>query len=95
MHDLLFAHQDALEVSDLIGYATSLGLDVAKFKASLGADVHRARVHTDDLSGVHSHVISTPSFFINGKHFSDTPDEKRLGEAIDAALRASLPLTSR
>lgn len=89
MHDLLFAHQDALEVPDLVGYATALGLDVAKFTANLEAGAHRGRVHADERSGVRSHVISTPSFFINGKHFSDTPDVARLGDAIEAVVQAN------
>jgi formate-nitrite transporter family protein len=89
MHDLLFAHQDALEDDDLIGYARGLGLDVAKFTANLRSGAHRDRVHADELSGVRSRVISTPSFFINGKHFSDTPDVERLGQAIEAARQAS------
>lgn len=87
MHDLLFAHQDALEDADLIGYAADLGLDPVRFTASLKAGAHRDRVHADELSGVRSHVISTPSFFINGKRFEDTPDAERLGGAIAAALQ--------
>lgn len=62
MHDALLAHQDALEDSDLIAYAERLRLDVAKFTADLSARAHRHRVHQDELSGVRSHVISTPSF---------------------------------
>ena len=37
MHDLLFAHQDALRPSDLIGYAEQLGLDVERFTSDLGS----------------------------------------------------------
>jgi protein-disulfide isomerase len=89
MHDLLFAHQNALEDADLLRYATSLGLDMGKFSADLKAGAHRDRVHADELRGVRSHVISTPHFFINGKHFNDTPDLERLGQAIEAARLSS------
>src|SRR5690606_29740680 len=35
MHDLLFAHQDALRAEDLISYAGQLGLDVDQFERDL------------------------------------------------------------
>jgi protein-disulfide isomerase len=88
MHDLLFAHQSALEEDDLVGYAKSLGLDTAKFMESLRSGAHRERVHLDELSGVRSHVISTPTFFINGTKFADKPEIERLSTAIDSARRA-------
>jgi protein-disulfide isomerase len=88
MHDVLFVHQSALEENDLVGYAKTIGLDVAKFMANLRSGAHRERVHQDELSGVKSRVISTPTFFINGVRFSDTPDAERLGRAVDSARRA-------
>ena len=85
MHDLLFAHQNALEERDLMGYAQKLELNTEKFAAELRSRAHRERVHADELSGVKSQVISTPTFFINGMRFKDTPDFDRLAAAIDAA----------
>ena len=35
MHDMIFEHQDALEPEDIIGYAKSLGLDVAQLARDL------------------------------------------------------------
>jgi protein-disulfide isomerase len=89
MHDLLFSHQNALDEADLALYAKELGLDTAKFAENLRSRAHRERVHSDELSGVQSQVISTPTFFINGTRFSDTPDIERLGAAIQAALSAA------
>jgi protein-disulfide isomerase len=89
MHDLLFAHQNALEEADLVAYAKELGLDAAKFAGDLRSRAHRERVHSDELGGVQSQVISTPTFFINGTRFHDTPDIERLGAAIQAALSAA------
>ena len=88
MHDLLFAHQNALEESDLARYAESLDLDTERFAAELRSRAHRERVHADELSGVKSQVITTPTFFVNGRRFHDTPDSERLGAAVLAALRA-------
>jgi protein-disulfide isomerase len=86
MHDLLFQNQSKLEEADLVGYAERLGLDIARFRADLKSKAHHARVHHDELTGVKSHVISTPAFFINGKHFNDKPDFKTLSAAIEGAL---------
>jgi protein-disulfide isomerase len=88
MHDLLFSHQSALEERDLAAYAGELGLDTARFARDLRSRAHRERVHADELSGVQSQVITTPTFFVDGRRFQDTPDAERLGAAIEAALRS-------
>ncbi len=89
MHDLLFTHSSALEKKDLISYAKELGLDVAEFTAALDSRAHHDRVHHDELSGVQSRVLSTPTFFINGVHFRDKPDLETLASAIEAARDAA------
>ena len=38
MHDVLFAHQDELELEDLVGYAAGLDLDVEEFVRDLDDD---------------------------------------------------------
>jgi protein-disulfide isomerase len=85
MHDMLFAHQSALEYGHLLEYARTLGLDMDRFDAALRTSAHRERVRMDELSGVQSHVISTPGFFINRVRFQDTPDFERLSAAIELA----------
>src|SRR5205814_1383595 len=86
MHDTLFTHQRALEENDLIGYARALGLDVDRFERDLRSRAHRERVHQDELSGVRSHVISTPTFFVNGVRFTGTPDLEGLSQVIELAM---------
>jgi formate-nitrite transporter family protein len=86
MHDLLFEHQDALGDTDLERYAAAIGLDIERFRRDLAEHVHRSRVHEDILSGVHSDVHGTPTFFINGaKHEGPDTLEDLLG-----AIRAEL-----
>jgi len=85
MHDMLFTHQHALELDHLVGYAKALELDVDRFATALRTQAHRERVHEDELSGVRSHVISTPTFFINRVKFQDTPEFERLRDAIEQA----------
>jgi protein-disulfide isomerase len=66
MHDLLFEHQQALDDADLIRYAAELGLDTDRFRRELTEHRYRDRVQEDLLSGLHSGVRGTPTFFVNG-----------------------------
>ncbi|MHB8641631.1 MAG: Na+/H+ antiporter NhaA [Gaiellaceae bacterium] len=91
MHDLLLDHQGALELSDLVGYAEQLGLDVERFEIALRQHAGAARVAEDvdtaDLSG----VTGTPTFFINGRHHYGAYDIATLTDAVRAAgARATL-----
>jgi protein-disulfide isomerase len=69
MHDMLFEHQDALELEDLVGYAESIGLDTVQFARDLEAETFAKRVRDDFRSGVKSGVNGTPTFFINGARY--------------------------
>jgi protein-disulfide isomerase len=84
MHDMLFEHQDALEAQDLLGYAKSIGLDVARFASDLKAGTFEKRVHDDFRSGVKSGVNGTPTFFVNGERYDGSWANK---EAFIQALR--------
>jgi protein-disulfide isomerase len=88
MHDALYRHESALDDESLEKYATDLGLDLAKLRDALASGAHHQRVHDDELSGVRNHIISTPTFFVNGDRFHDKPDIETMGAAIEAA-RAS------
>jgi protein-disulfide isomerase len=85
MHDLLLAHQDALQAPDLHGYAQRLGLDVERFASDLEARRGAERVAEDvegaDLSG----VTGTPTFFVNGLRHYGPYDIV----SLDAAVRSS------
>ena len=69
MHDALFENQGALDVDDLIVYATNLGLDVERVARELQARVHLPRVKEDFMSGVRGGVNGTPTFFVDGERF--------------------------
>lgn len=87
MHDLLFAHQDALEPKHLISYARQLELDVDRFTEQLRRHEHAGRIASDvddaDLSG----VSGTPTFFVNGLRHQGAYDVETLTEAVRAAQR--------
>jgi Na+/H+ antiporter NhaA len=93
IHDLLMSHQGALTVRDLIGYASDLGLDSARFASDLRDHVGAARVAEDVDSADMSAVSGTPTFFINGKRHYGAYDIGTLSEAVRAA-RARAYITS-
>jgi len=73
VHDVLYAHQDALGFDDLLGYAGDLGLDVDRFSEELQSGRHALRVARDIESADVSGVAGTPTFFVNGRrHYGPT-----------------------
>lgn len=94
MHDLLFANQSALEDADLVDYARRLGLELPRFQEELRSGAYRERVHQLEVGGWPSHVISTPTFFINGVRFEDRPDLETLGAALARARDAAANTSS-
>jgi protein-disulfide isomerase len=94
LHDLLFEHQDALEVDDLISYAGQLGLDVERFERDLMDHAGATRVADDVDSADLSGVTGTPTFFINGQRHYGAYDIGTLSAAVRAAgARAVLATT--
>ena len=85
MHDLLLAHQNALRITDLLGYARDLALDEERFHDDMVRRASAERVAADldsaDLSG----VSGTPTFFINGQRHYGAYDVHTLKEAIRLA----------
>jgi uncharacterized OsmC-like protein/predicted DsbA family dithiol-disulfide isomerase len=80
MHDRLFESEAGLGRAQLVEMARALGLDVARFERELADGTHRPAVRRQEVTGWHSHVLSTPTFFLNGVRFEDAPD------ALPAAL---------
>ena len=78
MHDFLYEHQQALRPTDLISYATTIGLDAKRVVNELEQRVHMPRVREDFNSGVRSGVNGTPTFFINGARHDGPWDEQGL-----------------
>jgi predicted DsbA family dithiol-disulfide isomerase len=85
MHDLLLAHQDALRLDDLIGYAEQLRLDVERFTVDLREHSGAARVAEDVDSADLSGVSGTPTFFVNGRRHYGAYDIATLVAAVRAA----------
>jgi Na+/H+ antiporter NhaA len=85
MHDLLFAHQGALELPDLVAYAERLGLDTDRFAGDLESGAGERRI-ADDVEGADlSGVSGTPTFFVNGLRHYGAYDLDALSTAVRAA----------
>lgn len=81
-HDLLF-EKKKFEDPDLEGYATELGLDMAKFKADMASPTIKEQVAQQDAACVKVGATGTPAFFVNGRKLSGAkpfPDFKVLIE---------------
>jgi Na+/H+ antiporter NhaA len=85
MHDMLFAHQDALTPMDLVGYAEELGLDVERFTNDLREHTGAVRIAEDVDSADLSGVSGTPTFFINGRRHHGAYDINTLSGAVRVA----------
>jgi len=84
MHDLLFQRQSRICERGMLSYALLLGLDIDQFQADMRSRAVALRVREDEVGGLRSGVIGTPTFFVNGLHFHDKPDFEGLARAIEA-----------
>ncbi len=87
MHDILFEHQSRLDDSSLIKYAEKIGLDLKKFEQDFDRQEIQDKVTDDFESGARSGVNGTPTFFINGKKYSDSWEEGVLLEYLQSLVK--------
>jgi protein-disulfide isomerase len=82
---VLFRNQSALGIDKLKQYATELGLDRAKFDATLDSGKGAEKIQRDLVDGRKLGVNGTPTVYVNGRRVSDNSYES-LKSAIEAAL---------
>jgi protein-disulfide isomerase len=87
MHDKLFAHDTELDRASLERYAGELGLDIARFKAGLDAEVGKDRISRDTDDAARFTTGGTPWFFINGRSLRGAQPIEVFKRAIDEELR--------
>ena len=85
-HDLLFAHQDTLDVASLKQYAADLGLDSARFDACLDSGAMAEEVAGDVADGQAYGVSGTPAFFVNGIKLTGAQPFEAFQELIEEEL---------
>jgi protein-disulfide isomerase len=86
MHDHLFSHQHSLAGAELLAHARALGLDIARFEADIRDPELATRVRRDAVSGLHSGVTGTPTFFVNGRRLEGGYHTEELRTAVELAL---------
>jgi protein-disulfide isomerase len=83
---VLFRNQSALSVDKLRQYATEVGLNRAKFDASLDSGKLAEKVQRDVIDGRKLGINGTPTLYVNGKRISDNSYES-VRSAIESALK--------
>jgi predicted DsbA family dithiol-disulfide isomerase len=86
MHDILYENQEHLRQQDLLVYGERLGLQVDRLTTDLAEHIQLERVREDFMSGVHSGVNGTPTFFINGRRHDGSYETETLLGALERAL---------
>lgn len=81
-----WGNQQQSQVDTFVGYAGELGLDVKKFRADLDSTDVDDRVRSDAKDGERLGVQGTPTFFVNGTRYQQTPTYEALKKTIDGAL---------
>ena len=94
MHDVLFAHQDELEVEDLLGYAAQLGLDVERFARALDDERLAERIREDVASAEASGARGTPTFFVGDRRHVGPYDAATLARELEAMRAPAAPATT-
>ncbi|MGO9116355.1 MAG: DsbA family protein [Desulfomonilaceae bacterium] len=87
MHDLLFEQQTFLERETIPLWAKRIGLDLRKFKNDVRQDVVENRIKEDRQSGIRSGINGTPTFYINGTRYDDSPDYDSMLAALESSAR--------
>jgi len=82
MHDILFAHYDALDKDSLYAYANDAGLDLTAFGSCLETSKYKVRLQKDVADGVAAGVPGTPTFFIDGVKIPGSIPKETLEKAI-------------
>jgi protein-disulfide isomerase len=83
-HDALYQAQPKLSPETILEVGRDLGLDAERMAAEIDSGVHRPRVERDLDSAARSGATGTPSFYVNGVHFTGAYDARSLADALEA-----------
>ncbi len=86
MHDHLLGRQHSLSGDDLLIHARALGLDMVRFEQDTHDLEVADKVRHDAVSGLHSGVSGTPTFFVNGRRLEGGYRSDELIAAIESVL---------
>ncbi len=91
---VLFRNQSALGVDKLRQYATEVGLDRARFDASLDSGKFAEKIQRDLVDGRRLGISGTPTLYVNGRRISDN-SYASLKSAIETALKTQANLSAK
>ncbi|MGH7196840.1 MAG: DsbA family protein [Candidatus Saccharimonadales bacterium] len=101
MHDALFENQKAWQDAAVNqrgaifeGYASSLGLDVEKFKQDMSSQTISEKISRDRTTGRDVFKVDqTPSFVLNGKLLPAdvATSQEKLAKAVEEAVKQAYP----
>ena len=85
-HDILFANQDALTLSDLKQYAADLSLDTEQFNTCLDTGEKASVIQADLQEAQERGASGTPTFFIAGEKLVGAQPQSAFEPVIQKAL---------
>ncbi|MEK7662026.1 MAG: thioredoxin domain-containing protein [Patescibacteria group bacterium] len=94
MHDILYEKQSEWSTASngkeiFIGYAKSLGLDIARFEKDLESAELTKKIEANYRDGLRLDVSSTPTFFLNGKKIKSPGSLEDFKKLIEKELSGS------
>ncbi len=96
MHDALYQVEPGhVDKQRLLGIATSLGLDAARFEHDLDEPKVRQHVAEDLADGHRNGVRATPTLFIDGRRYDGAWDFNSMLEALEPPVAAQVKQTAR
>lgn len=94
MHDLLYENQNTWSASSdpnpyFIQYASSLGLDITKFKQDMASQAVLNTINADTSEAQAAGGTGTPTFVLNGKKIENPNTFEAFSALIDEAIKNS------
>lgn len=85
-HDKLFASQPALETTNLLEIARSMGLDEGKVSTAILTKKHKQTIESESRMANGFGATGTPTFFINGRRVSGAQPYDKFKRIVDDEL---------
>lgn len=92
MHDMLYENQNSWSASSdpnpyFVQYATSLGLDITKFKQDMASQAVLDTINADTSEVQALGGTGTPTFVLNGKKIENPNSLEAFSKIIDEAIK--------
>lgn len=94
MHDLLYENQNTWSASSdpnpyFVQYASSLGLDITKFKQDMASQAVLNTINADTSEAQAAGATGTPTFVLNGKKIENPSTLEAFSALIEEAIKNS------